>query len=82
MLRGKSRRDRNLPDADHFDSFDEATSSCDKIAAIAKLLASCQTQHLRTETISVAGSLIIDEAARLCQSLNVLGRSHRSKKTK
>jgi hypothetical protein len=78
----KVRRNLNLTNCHPFDIFAEATNRCDKIAAVAQLLATCQTQRLRTETISVAGALIMDEAAQLRRNLNTLGEGASSKKSK
>lgn len=66
--RPRSNRDRPHP----LDFLDEATDSCAKIAALAQLLASCQTERLRSETVAVAGALIMDEIAKLRGILNLL----------
>ncbi len=54
------------------DLMDHATESSRKIAALAQLLASCQTERLRSETVAVAGALIGDETAKLRQALSLL----------
>jgi hypothetical protein len=51
---------------------DQATDCGCKIAALAQLLASCQTGRLRSETVAVAGALIVNEAAKLRQALSLL----------
>jgi len=54
------------------DLMNQTTDCCCKIAALAQLLASCQTKRLRSETVSVAGALLGDETAKLRQALSLL----------